>query len=451
MARMFGTDGVRGLANVELTAELAFKLGRASGYLITKNKDKNQRPKVLVGSDSRISGDMLENAISAGMMSLGVDVYFAGVIPTPAMAYLVRKYEMDTGVMISASHNKMEDNGIKFFSKDGHKLSDEVENNIEDIIKNHLDELPHPVGEDLGRKYISENASKDYIDYVTSISENNIKGIKVAIDCANGATSYVAKEIFEKIGAEVLPINYNPTGTNINNNCGSTHLDVISEFVKNNNVDMGFAFDGDGDRCLAVDENGNEIDGDQILAILGKKLKKDGKLNQDTIVATVMSNLGLRVFGEENNLNIVSTGVGDRYVLEYMLKNDCKLGGEQSGHIIMLDYNTTGDGILTAVIMANIIYSENKKISELNKNMKKFPQCLVNVKVNNSLKHDYLQYDEIKKGIEELEKFFDGRGRVLIRPSGTEPILRIMIEGEDEKVLETEANKLGKIVEKYLS
>ncbi len=449
MSKLFGTDGVRGIANVELTANLAFDLGRVGAYVITKNKKENA--KILIGGDSRISYDMLESAISAGMMSVGVEVYVVGTIPTPAMAYLVRKYKMDAGVMISASHNKMQDNGIKFFNDEGYKLSDEIENEIEDIIKNRIDELPQPTGAGVGKKLTLDSASQDYIDYISSISENKLTGLKIAIDCANGATSFVAKNIFENLGAEVLTINNAPNGININRHCGSTHLDIIANFVKSNNVDVGFAFDGDGDRCLAVDENGEELDGDQIMAIIAKKLKSEGKLKGDAIVATVMSNLGLTIYGQENNIDIVQTSVGDRYVLEYMVENDKNLGGEQSGHVIMLDYNTTGDGILTAVQVSNAIVTSGKKISDLSKVMKKLPQCLINANVHNKLKYDYLKYDEIRSEIERLEEMFAGRGRVLIRPSGTEALVRVMIEGEDEAILNREARKLADIIEEYLS
>lgn len=449
MSKLFGTDGVRGIANVELTADLAFDLGKVGAHVITKNK--KEKSKILIGGDSRISYDMLESAISAGMMSVGVDVYNIGTIPTPAMAYLVRKYNMDAGVMISASHNKMQDNGIKFFNAQGYKLSDEIENEIENIIKNDINELPQPTGAAVGKKFPLKNASQDYINYITSISKNKLNGLKIAIDCANGATSYVAKTIFENLGADVLTINNTPDGININRHCGSTHLDVISNFVKSNKVDVGFAFDGDGDRCLAVDENGVELDGDQIMAIISLKMKAEGTLKDNTIVATVMSNLGLSIFGEENDINIVQTNVGDRYVLEYMLEHNKNLGGEQSGHVIMLDYNTTGDGILTAILVSNILATSDVPISNLSKAMKKLPQCLINANVHNKLKYDYLKYDAIKTEIETLEKMFDGRGRVLIRPSGTEALVRVMIEGEDEKVLLSEAKKLAKIIEEYLS
>ncbi len=449
MSKLFGTDGVRGIANIELTANLAFDLGRVGAYVITKNKKENA--KILIGGDSRISYDMLESAISAGMMSVGVEVYVVGTIPTPAMAYLVRKYKMDAGVMISASHNKMQDNGIKFFNSEGYKLSDEIENEIEDIIKNRIDELPQPTGAGVGRRLTLDSASQDYIDYISSISENKLTGLKIAIDCANGATSYVAKNIFKNLGAEVLTINNAPNGININRHCGSTHLDIIANFVQSNNVDVGFAFDGDGDRCLAVDENGKELDGDQIMAIIAKKLKTEGKLRGNTIVATVMSNLGLTIYGQDNDIEIVQTSVGDRYVLEHMVENDKNLGGEQSGHVIMLDYNTTGDGILTAVQVSNAIVTSGEKISELSKVMKKLPQCLINANVHNKLKYDYLKYDEIKSEIERLEEMFAGRGRVLIRPSGTEALVRVMIEGEDEEVLNREARKLADIIEEYLS
>ncbi len=448
MSKLFGTDGVRGIANVELTASLAFDLGRVGAYVITKNKKENA--KILIGGDSRVSYDMLESAISAGMMSVGVEVYVVGTIPTPAMAYLVRKYNMDAGVMISASHNIMQDNGIKFFNSEGYKLSDEIENEIETMIKNKGEDLPQPTGAGVGRKFTLDSGSADYIEYISNISENKLNGLKIAIDCANGATSYVAKNIFENLGAEVLTINNAPNGININRHCGSTHLDIISNFVKSNNVDVGFAFDGDGDRCLAVDENGTELDGDQLMAIIAKQLKNEGKLKDDTIVATVMSNLGLSIYGQENGIEIVQTSVGDRYVLEYMLEHDKNLGGEQSGHVIMLDYNTTGDGILTAVQIANALVTTKESMSTLSKVMKKLPQCLINANVHNKLKYDYLKYDEIRTEIERLEEMFAGRGRVLIRPSGTEALVRVMIEGEDEEVLIREARKLADTIEEYL-
>lgn len=449
MGRMFGTDGVRGLANSELTPELAFDLGLAGAYVITN--EAKHKPNILVGVDSRISGDMLESALVAGMCAVGANVYIAGNIPTPAIAYLVRKNNMDAGVMISASHNKVADNGIKFFDKNGYKLKDEIEDEIEDIILNKKSELPRPTGVDVGRKYRLDDANNSYINYLEStIVSEDLSGLRVAIDCANGATSYVAKKVLENLGAEVFAINNNPDGTNINDNCGSTHMEAITEFVKNNKVDVGFAFDGDGDRCLACDENGNEIDGDQLLSIIGMHLKEENKLKNDTIVATIMSNLGLKVMGKNYSINVATTDVGDRYVLEHMIKNGNNLGGEQSGHIIMLDYNTTGDGILAALQVLDMIKIKNKKVSEINVYMKKMPQVLVNAKVDNSLKYKYMENEHIKSAIEKIESLFDGNGRVLIRPSGTEPLVRVMIEGDNQELLQTEAETLAKLIENKL-
>ncbi|MFV0519706.1 MAG: phosphoglucosamine mutase, partial [Lachnospirales bacterium] len=334
MSKLFGTDGVRGVANQELTPELAFKLGVAGAYVLSKHTDT--APNILIGNDSRISSDMLEAALTAGMCSVGANVYIVGVVPTPAIAYLVRENKMTAGVMISASHNKVHDNGIKFFNEKGLKLSDEIEKEIEDIIADDFDSIPRKIGLEIGRKYTLNDGGNKYIEFLkNTVNGINFSGLTVAIDCANGATSHVAEKVLTSLGAEVKKINANPDGTNINANSGSTHIKVLSAFAKENKVDLGFAFDGDGDRVLAVDRNGEIVDGDQILAILGTHLKDKNNLKNNTIVATVMSNLGLILFGKENEIHIATTAVGDRYVLEYMLENNCNIGGEQSGHIIL--------------------------------------------------------------------------------------------------------------------
>ncbi len=446
MSKLFGTDGVRGVANQELTPELAFKLGVAGAYVLSKHTD--DAPKILIGNDSRISSDMLEAALTAGLCSVGANVYVVGVVPTPAIAYLVRKYNMTAGIMISASHNKVHDNGIKFFNNQGYKLSDSIEKEIEDLIAHDFDDIPRKVGLEIGRRYKFETGEEDYTKFLKeTVSNKDFSNLTVAIDCANGATSFVAKRTLTSLGATVLDINANPDGTNINAHCGSTHLNVLAKFVKENSVDVGFAFDGDGDRVLAVDSKGNTVDGDQIMAILGTHLKAENKLKNNTIVATVMSNLGLKIFGKNEGINIASTDVGDRYVLEYMRENDCNVGGEQSGHIILTDYNTTGDGLLTALHILSIMEETGKTFEALNNKVTILPQALINAKVNNKVKHEYKKYKEIRMAIEELEEKFKGEGRVLIRPSGTEPLVRVMIEGKDIDIITEEAKNLADLIE----
>ena len=448
MGKLFGTDGVRGVANKELGAELTLKLGRAGAYVLTK--EMNHSPKILVGMDSRISGEMLESALVAGMLSVGANAIIAGVIPTPAIAYLTRKYNYDAGVMISASHNPFADNGIKFFNSEGYKLKDDLEDEIEDIIFNNV-ELSEPVGEHIGTRTVNKSAVTDYVDFLKSTLDGlTFEGMKIAIDCANGATYEVAPLVFKSLNANTTVLHNNPNGTNINEDCGSTHLGSLIEFVKNNNVDIGIAFDGDGDRLLAVDENGNIVDGDQIMAIYANYLKDRNELKNDTLVSTVMSNLGLFVMGEEKGINIEKTAVGDRYVLERMLEGGFILGGEQSGHIINLNYNTTGDGILSALQLMAVMKRTGKKLSELANVMDLFPQVLINAKVDNSKKNDYLKYDEIKREIEALESKFAKNGRVLIRPSGTEPSVRVMIEGKDQDLIRQEAVRMANLLESVL-
>lgn len=444
MGRMFGTDGVRGIANLELTPELAYKLGRAGSYVLTEGAHK---PTIVVGMDTRISGDMLESALVAGICSVGAHAICVGVVPTPAVAYLTRYYNADAGVVISASHNPVEYNGIKFFNKDGYKLPDEVEGRIEDIIENDLKEVPSPTGVDLGVREFKKEGILDYMNYLKSIVNVDFKGLKVAMDCAEGASYFAAPEVFRELGAEVYVIHNNPDGKNINKNCGSTHMDNIRKFTVENGCHIGFAFDGDADRCLAVDEKGNIINGDFIMAILAKYLKDNGRLDNDTLVVTVMSNMGLDIACEKEGIKTVKTKVGDRYVLEEMLKEGYKLGGEQSGHIIFLEYNTTGDGLLSALSLASVLRKSDKTISEIADIMKELPQVLVNARVTNDKKDAYTKDEMILNEIARIEKSLEGKGRVLIRPSGTEPLVRVMLEGENQIEINKMAHELADLIQ----
>ena len=449
MGKYFGTDGVRGVANTELTPELVYRLGRAGAYVLTK--ETNHNAKIIVGMDTRISGDMLEAALIAGICSVGAHAVSLGVVPTPAVAYLVRKYDADAGIVISASHNPVQDNGIKFFNSQGFKLRDDLENEIERFMYDDFDKIPRPYAEQVGAKSVSETAADDYVDFVVSTTDIKLDGIKIVIDCANGATYKAAPLAFNRLGADLIAIHREPNGTNINLNCGSTHMESLCKAVKENGADIGIAFDGDGDRCLAVDANGEMVDGDVIMAICGKYMKDCGTLKNDTIVATVMSNLGLFIMGKNNGINIEKTKVGDRYVLEHLLeKGDC-FGGEQSGHIIFFDYNTTGDGILTAIQLLTTLKKTDQTLAEAKNIMEVLPQVLVNARVDNKKKNDYLSNETIKSEIEKLEAKFSGDGRVLIRPSGTEPIVRVMIEGRDKQVLKAEAERLARLIEGLLN
>lgn len=448
MGRLFGTDGVRGVANTELTGEMAFSLGRAGAYVLTK--ETKHAPRILVGMDTRISGDMLEAALVAGICSVGAHAVVVGVVPTPAIAYLVRKYRLDAGVMISASHNPVEYNGIKFFNREGYKLSDALEDEIESIILSHPEILPSPTGAGLGTRTVAEDALDDYIEFLSKSTTERFDGIKVALDCANGASYKAAPISILNLGASLCIIHNEPDGTNINERCGSTHMEDLKAFVKENNADIGFAFDGDADRCLAVDENGALIDGDKILAICGLDMKQRGILQNDTIVGTVMTNLGLDIMGKEQGIVIEKTNVGDRYVLERMREAGHNLGGEQSGHVIFLDYNTTGDGILTAIQMLSVMKRTGKKASELAKAMEVMPQVLVNARVNNAKKNQYMEVQEIREAIAKVESEFSGDGRVLIRTSGTEPLVRVMIEGKDLEKMDKAAKALAAFIEETL-
>ena len=444
MARMFGTDGVRGVAGTELTIELAMKLGQAGAYVLTKEKE--HQPTIIVGCDTRISGGMLANALIAGICSVGANAVYMGVIPTPAIAYLTKKHKVDAGVVISASHNPMEFNGIKFFNGEGYKLSDALEDEIEALIKNGMKDVTMPIGSGIGKVSYRFDAKEEYISFIKNTVPIDLSNLKIVADCAEGASYYTAVETLKGLGANLVPIHVEPDGTNINANCGSTHMDELRARVVFEKADVGLAFDGDADRMLAVDEKGNIVDGDQVMAIIGNYMKDNGKLKKNTIVGTIMSNLGFSIMGEKNGIHIEQTKVGDRYVLENMRENGYNIGGEQSGHIIFLDENTTGDGLLSALHLLEVMVKTNKKLSELSKVMEVLPQALVNAKVPNHKKENYMEYPEIAQAIENLEKRFAGEGRVLIRPSGTEPLVRVMIEGKDQAIIEKEAEQLADLI-----
>lgn len=453
MRKYFGTDGIRRIANTELTPELVYKVAKAGAYVLSKHSDHT--PTILIGRDTRISGTLIESAMVAGFLSYGANVKLLGVIPTPAVAYLTRKLNADASVVISASHNTYEFNGIKYFSNKGTKIPDSLEEEIEEVIdSNKIDELT-AVNDKIGVSEYRLDLLDEYVYFFRKNFDDNFNDLNkedfvVGIDTANGATSVVAENVFKALGIKYKIINNNPDGININENCGSTHLDRLKKLVTENNLSMGVAYDGDGDRCLAVDEKGNDIDGDVIMAIISKYLKNKGKLNKDTLVATVMSNLGLHKYAKDNELELIQTKVGDRYVLEEMIKNGYNLGGEQSGHVILLDYNPTGDGILTSLMLIQAILEANKKASEMTEIIKIYPQVLINSKVNQDKKYDYEKDSEIKEAIEKLEKEFAGNGRVLIRSSGTEPLVRVMIEGENQEYITEKAKEMVKLIEKKL-
>ena len=444
MGRLFGTDGVRGVANEKLSCELAFKLGQAGAYVLTSQVHS---AKILIGRDTRISGYMLEAALVAGICSVGAEAVVAGVIPTSGIAFLTRDYDADAGIMISASHNAADYNGIKFFSGDGKKLPDEIENRIENIILDGSEEIVQKTGIQVGRRVSAVNALTEYKEFLLSTTDTNLRGLKIVLDCAHGAASVVAPRAFKELGADVVPYYNTPDGTNINDFCGSTYPQKLTQLVAELGADMGFAFDGDADRLIAVDEHGVVVDGDQIMAICALDMKKRGLLKNDTLVCTVMSNLGLDIAMNENSIKTVKTNVGDRYVLEEMLKGGYSLGGEQSGHIIFLDKAATGDGILTGIQLASIIMRSAKPLSKLADMVTILPQVLVNVRVSDEKKYDIMEDEIIKERIKELEAKYHGKGRVLIRPSGTEPLVRVMIEGQDKKEIERQAVEMVRLIE----
>jgi phosphoglucosamine mutase len=443
MRKLFGTDGVRGIANKDLTCDLAYKIGRAATYVLTKDK---KNPQIVIGKDTRISGDMLEAALIAGICSVGSNVLELGVVPTPAVAILTRIHKADAGIVISASHNPVEYNGIKLFNNKGLKLADEIELEIEKYILE--EELNYfPTGSKVGKRILVKNAIKEYIHYVGKTFDSEFDGFKVALDCGNGANSVAAPMLLRERGADVELIHSNPDGLNINVNCGSTHPEMVKELVLKTGANVGFSFDGDADRIIAVDEKGVIVDGDKIMTICAQYMKNIGKLKNNTVVATVMSNLGMDICLKKNDIDLIKTKVGDRYVLEEMLKGDYILGGEQSGHIIFLEHNTTGDGLLTAVQILNIMKKTNKSLSVLASEMKILPQVLINAKVENKYKNTYMDDLEVKSAIEKVEKSFETEGRVLIRPSGTEPLVRVMIEGSNFDKIKNDAQQLVDLIE----
>ncbi len=454
MRKYFGTDGIRRIANTELTPNLVFKVAKAGAYVLSKHLD--HAPTILIGRDTRISGTLIESAMVAGFLSYGAKVKLLGVMPTPAVAYLTRKLKADAGVVISASHNTYEFNGIKYFSNKGTKIPDDLEEEIEEIMDSEkLGDLT-AINEKIGTSEYALDLVDEYVyffrkNFDDDIEKYNRKNFVVGIDTANGATYSVAEKVFKALGIKYKIINNQPDGININQDCGSTHLEGLKKFVVDNKLSLGIAYDGDGDRCLAVDEKGEEIDGDKLMAIISQNLRKHNKLKKDTIVGTVMSNLGLNKYARDNGLEFLQTKVGDRYVLEEMLKHGFNLGGEQSGHVILLDYNPTGDGILTSLMLIKCILEERKKASELGALVKKYPQVLINAKVNADKKFDYEKDSQIKEQIEKLEKEFAGNGRVVIRPSGTEPLVRVMIEGEDQEYIAKKANEIAKLIEEKLN
>lgn len=444
MRKYFGTDGVRGIANEMLTPELAFQLGRCGGYALTRNR--REQAKVVVGKDTRISGDMLEAALSAGLMSVGIEVIRLGIIPTPGVAYMTKKLGADAGVMISASHNPYEDNGIKFFGSDGYKLPDEIEEEIEAFMENN-DPLVRPISNGVGTIEEFYEGRETYMHFLKSTVNHSFDGLKIVVDCANGAASSVATRVFTDLGAHVITIHAKPNGTNINVACGSTHVESLQETVLREKAHLGLAFDGDADRLIAVDEKGNAIDGDYIMYICGMKLKNEGKLHHNTIVGTVMSNLGLKKAFEREGIRFIEAKVGDRYVLEEMKKGNYVFGGEQSGHLVFHHYNTTGDGLLSAIQLTDTIVANNQSLSELAKGMKKFPQLLVNVKVKDKTKWE--TDERIQRAIEEETSKLNGNGRILVRASGTESLVRVMAEGEDFEQITGTVSTLSKLIEQY--
>lgn len=445
MGRLFGTDGVRGVANKELTPELAFNLGKAGTYVLKRD---NQRPVVVIGKDTRISGDMLENALTAGILAVGGNVIKAGVIPTPAVAYLAKYYGADAGIVISASHNTFEYNGIKFFNGEGYKLDDDLEEEIEDIIISSIDVNSHITGELIGKCLeASEDASQLYISHLLDTVDYRLDGMKVALDCANGASYGIAPKVYEALGAKVILTGNEPNGVNINDGCGSTHPEKLAQLVKDTGADVGLAFDGDADRLIVVDEKGNVIDGDRVIAICARMLKEQGRLAGNKATVTVMSNIGFHKAMEKSGIDVDVTGVGDRYVLEQMLKSGCVIGGEQSGHIIFREYTTTGDGILSSLQFMEAVLRSGKTISQMASEIEIFPQVLVNARVKNENKKKYANDPQIAAAIEKIEKKMEGNGRVLIRPSGTEPLVRVMIEGDEETALKELAQDLADLIE----
>lgn len=448
MGRLFGTDGARGVANIDLTPELAMNIGRAAAMVLI-NKE-TEHPKVLIGKDTRLSSDMLEGALVAGLCSVGANVVKLGVVPTPAVAYLIGKYNADAGIMISASHNSFEFNGIKIFNMDGFKLPDELEEKIESIVLDNTHPYPACACGELGCLTNADNAACDYINHVIKTVDYRLDGMEIALDCSNGSSSRTAEKLFTTLGAKCHMLFDKPNGININDDCGSTHMDNLIRYVKEHKLDAGMAFDGDADRCLAVDEKGDIVDGDFIIAICAQDLKSRGKLKKDAVVGTILTNMGFNKFCEKENIKFVSTKVGDRYVLESMCAEGYNLGGEQSGHVIFLDHCTTGDGQMTAAQLLSMMNRRKEKLSDMAKLMNRFPQIMINIKVSNEGKLRFYTDKEIKKEIEEADEQLGDRGRILVRASGTEPLIRIMVEGENSSEITNIANQAAELVRERL-
>lgn len=448
MGRLFGTDGARGIANTELTCELAMNIGKAAAMVLIS--DEVEHPTFLIGKDTRLSGDMLEGALIAGLCSVGANVKLLGVVPTPAVAYLIGKYGADAGIMISASHNPYEFNGIKIFSSEGYKLPDDLEESIESIVLDHSQPYTTPEHGGLGTVETITTAADDYIDHVVSTIDYDLSGMEIALDCSNGSSSRTAEKLFTQLGAKVHMMFDKPDGVNINADCGSTHMEQLMAYVKEHKLDAGLAFDGDADRCLAVDDKGELVDGDYIIAICAADLKSQGKLKKNAVVGTVMTNMGFNKFCEANGMNFISTNVGDRYVLEAMLREGYNIGGEQSGHVIYLDYATTGDGQLTGAHLLSLINRRQAKLSSIATLMERYPQVLINVKITNEGKVHFYTDKEIKSAIKRVTQTLGDRGRILVRVSGTEPLVRVMLEGEDYDEINTLAQEVASIVKERL-
>lgn len=445
MGRLFGTDGARGIANSELTCELATNIGRAAAYVLTEKT--TEKPKVLIGKDTRVSSNMLEMALAAGLCSVGADVVLVGFVPTPAIAFLVKDREADAGIMISASHNPCEYNGIKIFDGNGYKLPDALEEEIEALVLDDMSPIKFPVGGEVGSVFLRHDYVDLYIDHLVKSVDTDLSGLKIAIDCANGCASYTAEKLFTRLGATVHMMHCNPNGVNINARCGSTHMEDLTDYINGHDMDLGLAFDGDSDRCLAVDENGKLIDGDRMIAVFALDMKEKGILKDDTAVVTVMTNLGFKQFAERNGINVLETKVGDRYVLEEMLKNDYQIGGEQSGHIIFKNFATTGDGQLSGAMLAAILAKTGKPASEIASVMTVLPQTLVNIKASPELKEKLNTDSDIKAAIENVKKELGKSGRILVRASGTEPLIRVMLEGENIAGIKRLARDVAAVIE----
>ena len=445
MGRLFGTDGVRGIANSELTPELAFNLGKAGAFVLAKEEE---RPTVIIGMDTRVSGDMLQDALSAGIMAMGANVIKVGILPTPAVAYLVKKYGAQAGVVISASHNPFEYNGIKFFNHEGFKLEDSIEDEIEDLILRDAVRGARLSGEGIGKCLAAdEDALEKYAEFLKTTVKGDLKGMRVVLDCANGAAYQVAEKVYKELGAEVKVIGNSPNGYNINDGCGSTHPEKLQEEVLRWRADCGLAYDGDADRLIAVDEKGNVVDGDSVIYVCAKFLHDKGELKDGLVTATVMSNMGLYKAVEKLGGRVDTTKVGDRYVIERMRETGCVVGGEQSGHIIFLDHTTTGDGILSSLQLMQAVRDKGKPLSELSSELELYTQVLRNAKIKNENKSRFMQDPIVKKEIEEVERLMRGEGRVLIRPSGTEPLVRVMIEGSDLQLITEYASAIAALIE----